>query len=200
MKKKIIKILSATIISVMITVFSMPVAMAAPEDYLNQIEDGVSSALNNAEGYINDVIDNVGDAIDDTVEDFSGVVDDANGIINDTVNNVIDHITATEPEEIEEETYPTEQPTEEITTLYAPTENEDYDYTYEPPTEPPTEAYVPEILTETYTDAPFTDRFSITDTGEGNLLIALGLWLAIATGVIIVLSVVSVTHKRKKGI
>lgn len=200
MKKTIIKILSVTFISVMLTVSSAPVVMAAPEDYLNRFEEGVNSALENAEGYLDDIADDVDEALDSAVDDFNTVVDDANNMIDDAVNNVIDHITATEPEEFEEETTPTEQPTEEITTLYAPTENEDYDYSYEPPTEPPTEVYVPEILTETYTDAPFIDRFAITDAEEGNLFIALGLWGAIIVGVIIVGSIVSITHKRKKGI
>ncbi len=200
MKKKIAKILSVTFICVILTVCSAPVAMAAPEDYLHKIEDEVNNVLDNAEDYLDDIVDDVGNAIDETVDDFGNVVDDANNMIDDAVNNVVDHFTATEPDEVEEEVVPTEQPTEEITTLYAPTENEDYDYSYEPPTEPPTEAYVPEILTETYTDAPFTDRFAITDAGEGNLFIALGLWGAIIVGVIIVGSIVSITHKRKKGI
>lgn len=192
MKKKLSALLSAVLICICLTATSTTTALAAPDDYLNEFQDGLDGALDNAQGYLDDIWDGVSDAIDNTI------------------NNVQDYINATEPEAPTEETQeytepeyyepePTEPPTEEITALYAPTENENYDYSYEPPTVPPTEAYEPEILTETYTDAPFIDRFAITDAEEGNLFIALGLWIAIATGIAIVVSVVSITHKRKKG-
>ncbi len=184
MKKKLKAFLPAILICMCLTVTSTTTALAVPEDYLNEFQDGLDGALDDAQTYLDDIWDGVSSAIDDTVTD------------------VQDYITATEPEEPTEPEYesePTEPPTEEITTIYAPTENEDYDYSYEPPTVPPTEVYEPEILTETYTDAPFIDRFAITDAGEGNLFIALALWVSIVIGIVIVCSVVSITHKRKKG-
>lgn len=189
MKKKLNSLLSIIFICIFLTGISTTTAFAVPEDYLNEFQDGVNSALDDAEVYIDDIFNDVSSAIDNTL------------------NDVHDYINSTEPEaptDISDtddiyEPEPTEPPTEEITAIYAPTENEDYDYSYEPPTQPPTEVYEPEILTETYTDAPFIDRFAITDAEEGNLFIALGLWIAIAIGVVIVISVVMATHKRKKG-
>ncbi|MEE1077406.1 MAG: hypothetical protein UHY68_09145 [Acutalibacteraceae bacterium] len=188
MKKNLNSILLTIFICVFLTGTSSTTAFAVPEDYLNEFQDGVNSALDDAETYLDDIWNNVSSAIDNTV------------------NDVQDYINSTEPEEATDiptddiyEPEPTEPPTEEVTTIYAPTENEDYDYSYEPPTEPPTEVYEPEILTETYTDAPFIDRFALTDAEEGNLFIALGLWISIAIGIIIVVSVVMTTHRRKKG-
>ena len=203
MKRKLNDILPIICICALFMSVSTSTAFAAPEDYVDEFQNGVNGALDDAETYLDDIWN------------------DVSGAIDDTVNDVRDYVTATEPETAtesdattnddyyynDEEIYepeptepPTEPPTEEVTTLYAPTENEDYDYySYEPPTEPPTEVYEPEILTETYTDAPFMDRFALTDAEEGNLFIALGLWIAIAIGVIIVISVVHTTHKRKKG-
>lgn len=192
MRKKLKALSTVILICTCLIATSTTTALAAPEDYLNEFQDGLDGALDNAQGYLDDIWNGVSDAIDNTID------------------NVQDYIAATEPETPTEETQevtepvydepePTEPPTEEITALYAPTENEDYDYSYEPPTLPPTEVYEPEILTETYTDAPFMDRFAITDAEEGNLFIALGLWIAIATGIAIVVSIVSITHKRKKG-
>lgn len=195
-KTKIKGILLIIFIFTFMIRFSTTNVFAAPEDYLDEFQNGVNGALDDAGTYLDDIWN------------------DVSGVIDDTVSDVRDYVTSTEPE-TEPETDsatnddynnseptepPTEPPTEEVTTIYAPTENEDYGYySYEPPTEPPTEVYEPEILTETYTDAPFMDRFAITDTEEGNLFIALGLWIAIAIGVIIVTSVVVTTHKRKKG-
>lgn len=195
MKRKIARLLPVVGICMLLIVSSTCTAFAVPEDYITEIEDGVNSALDDAETYLDDIWNNVTDVIDETV------------------NDVQDYITATEPETPTDNTNddysdnedniipePTEPPTEEVTALQEPTENEEYDFSYEPPTEPPTEAYVPEILTETYTDPPFIERFAITDAEEGNLFIALGLWISIAIGIIIVASVVNTTHKRKKGI
>lgn len=198
MKKKLKALFSTVLICICLTATSTTTALAAPEDYLNEFQEGLDGAfdgtfdgaLDDAQSYLGDIWDGISSAIDDTV------------------TNVQEYITATEPEaptdeygatEPEYEAEPTEPPTEEITTIYAPTENEDYDYSYEPPTIPPTEVYEPEILTETYTDAPFMERFALTDAEEGNLFIALGLWIAIAVGIAIVISIVSITHKRKKG-
>lgn len=194
MKKKLKSLFSTVLICICLTATTTTTALAAPEDYLNEFQEGLDGAfdgaLDDAQSYIGDIWNGISNAIDDTV------------------NNVQEYITATEPEAPTDEyeatepiyeTEPTEPPTEEITTIYAPTENEDYDYSYEPPTIPPTEVYEPEILTETYTDAPFMERFALTDAEEGNLFIALVLWVAIAVGIAIVISIVSITHKRKKG-
>lgn len=207
MRKVIINFLPIILICLMITTFTTTV-YAAPDDN-NQ---------SNYDQYINDFVDDVSSALDDFANNNSNYFDS-----NDDSTDSTNENTATEPvtdateayvppyyEEAteyedfdtiyEQETVPYEEPTyEEATVLIEADENEDYDYSYTPPTEAPTEEYQPEILTETYTDPPFLERFAITDEEEGNLFIALGLWASIIIGVIIVLSVVIATHRRKKG-
>ncbi|MEE1281665.1 MAG: hypothetical protein UHK60_05355 [Acutalibacteraceae bacterium] len=192
MKRNLKNILSIIFIFIFLTGISTTTAFAVPEDYLNEFQDGVNGALDDAEVYLDDIWNNVSSAIDNTVNDVQEYINATETVTESETYTDITNDDIYEPES-------TEPPTEEVTVLYAPTENEDYDYSYEPPTQPPTEVYEPEILTETYTDAPFIDRFAITDAGEGNLFIALGLWIAIAIGIIIVISVVMATHKRKKG-
>ena len=111
-------------------------------------------------------------------------------------------------DDYDDRTFPTEEPTEELTeepteeatfNFYDEPDENYYDYSYEPPTEEMTKVYEPEILTETYTDPPFLERFAITDDGEGNVFIALGLWLSILSGIIIVFAVLIATHRRKTG-
>lgn len=192
MKRNLKNILSIIFVFIFLTGISTTTAFAVPEDYLNEFQDGVNGALDDAEVYLDDIWNNVSSAIDNTVNDVQEYINATETVTEPETYTDITNDDIYEPES-------SEPPTEEVTVLYAPTENEDYDYSYEPPTQPPTEVYEPEILTETYTDAPFIDRFAITDAGEGNLFIALGLWIAIAIGIIIVISVVMATHKRKKG-
>lgn len=207
MKKVITKFLPVILVSFMVATSTITV-YAEPDDNQNN--------YNNYEQYIDDFVDNVSSALDDFANNSSNIFNNDN---NEQDNEVVTTEPATdstesytpsydeEPTEYdnsdndyEEETVPYEEPTyEEATVLVEADENEDYDYTYIPPTEPPTQEYQPEILTETYTDPPFLERFAVTDSKEGNLFIALGLWAAIIIGVIIVLSVVVATHRRKKG-
>lgn len=208
MKKVITKFLPIILVCVMVTIF-IPTAYAEPDDSQHN--------YNNYDEYINDFVDNVSSALDDFANNNSNLfnndnTDDYNNedIATEPVTDVTEPYThpynedPTEYENFdtiyEEETVPYEEPTyEEATVLVEADENENYDYSYTPPTETPTEEYQPEILTETYTDPPFLERFSITDAEEGNLFIALGLWASIIIGIIIVLSVVIATHRRKKG-
>lgn len=195
MKKKLKSILLIILVCICLTGISTTTAFATPEDYMNEFQDGVNSALDDAEIYLDDIWNDVSSAIDNTVNDVQDYINATETVTEPETTTDIQN----NDDNIYEESEPTEPPTEEVTVIYAPTENEDYDYSYEPPTQPPTEVYEPEILTETYTDAPFIDRFALTDAEEGNLFIALGLWIAIAIGIIIVISVVLATHKRKKG-
>ena len=153
---------------------------AAPEDYINGFIDGISSAI---DGFRDNNRDNNGSS---SSSEISTVPTEA-----PTVSSEISL-------DYEDETEP---PYEEASSEYDEDEpDENYEYSYEPPTEEETEVlYEPEILTETYTDPPFLERFSIADTGEGNLFVALGLWMSILIGIIIVTSVVISTHRRKKG-
>ena len=171
---------------------------AAPEDYINSIVDNISSAVEN---YLNNT------STEPVTEDSGETYEEENE------PEVIPFETVTESP-YDEYTYPTEVPTEEITE--EPTEettlitgdfdlndepdNNYYEYVYEPPTEENTLAYAPEILTEVHTDPPFLERLAITDDREGNVFIALGVWLSILSGIIIVLSVSISTHRRKKGV
>lgn len=208
MRKVITKFLPIMLVCLMVTSF-IPTAYAAPddnnqsnyEDYINDFVDGVSSALNDFENNnINYYLDN---------DDSTNSTD--RNIATEPVTNATEpHIPPLYDEEdteyqdfdtiYEQETVPYEEPTyQEATVMVEADENENYDYSYTPPTEEPTEEYQPEILTETYTDPPFLERFAITDGEKGNLFIALGLWASIIIGIIIVLSVVIATHRRKKG-
>lgn len=192
MIKKFKSAISVAIICLLITALATTTAYAEPEDYINDLWDNVNNALDN---YINNGDTNT-TPTEEATYDYSAT---------EPEDPYYDYYEPTEDPYYdpyyEPETEPQyEEPTEEIATaIYAPTENEDYDYYYVPPTEPEEYVYEPEVLTETYTDAPFLERFALTDAGEGNLFIALGLWLAIIMGVIIVISVVIATHRRKKG-
>lgn len=204
MKKVITKFLPIMLVCLMITVFTTT-AYAAPddnnqsnyEDYINDFVDSVNSALNDFENNNRNYFDSDDDSTNST---------DGN-IATEPVTNATERYVPTYDEEpteytiYEQETVPYEESTyeEESTVMVEADENEDYDYSYTPPTEEPTEEYQPEILTETYTDPPFLERFAITDEEKGNLFIALGLWASIIIGIIIVLSVVISTHRRKKG-
>jgi len=172
-------------------------ALAAPEDYINSIVDNISSAVEN---YLNNT------STEPVTEDSGEIYDE------ETEPEIFPFETVTE-NPYEEYIYPTEVPTEELieeptqeTTLITgdfdlndEPDNDYYEYVYEPPTEENTLAYAPEILTEVYTDPPFLERFAITDDREGNVFIALGLWLSILSGIIIVLSISISTHRRKRG-
>lgn len=176
---------------------------AAPEDYINGFIDGISSAI---DGFRDNNRDNNGSS---SSSEISTVPTEAPTVSSEISPDYDDYDTedytdypyysfenfATEPED------ETEPPYEEASSEYDEDEpDENYEYSYEPPTEEETEVlYEPEILTETYTDPPFLERFSIADTGEGNLFVALGLWMSILIGIIIVTSVVISTHRRKKG-
>lgn len=211
MKKVITKFLPIMLVCFIFTA-SIPTVYAAPDD------DNQS----NYEDYINDFVDNVNSALNDFENNngnyFDGDDDGTNSTDRNIATEPVTNSTAATPHTppsydekpteyqdfdtiYEQETVPYEEPTyeEEATVMVEADENEDYDYSYTPPTEEPTEEYQPEILTETYTDPPFLERFAITDEEEGNLFIALGLWASIIIGIIIVLSVVIATHRRKKG-
>lgn len=209
MKKVITKFIPIMLICFMVTA-AIPTVYAAPddnnqsnyEDYINDFVNSVNSALNDFENNNSNHFDNDDDSTNST---------DGNIATEPVTNATAPHIPPSYDEEsteyedfdtiYEQETVPYEEPTyeEEATVMIEADENEDYDYSYTPPTETPTEEYKPEILTEIYTDPPFLERFAITDEEEGNLFIALGLWASIIIGIIIVLSVVVATHRRKKG-
>lgn len=193
MIKKFKTVISVAVICLLVTTFATTTAYAEPDDYVNDLWNNVSSALDE---YINN-----NDTNTTSTEPYYNSPTEPENPYYDynepTEDPYYDPFYEFETESPYNE--PTEAPTEIATTVYAPTENEGYDYSYTPPTEPEEYVYEPEVLTETYTDAPFLERFALTDAGEGNLFIALGLWLAIIMGVIIVISIVIATHKRKKG-
>ena len=179
-KSKIIFLFSSVFI-IMVCCSSVTVS-AAPEDYINNFIDGISSAIPTE----TDPYESPTSAVD-----YYG--DDTYDYDDKPYYNF-----ATEPEEsTEQSTY--DIPQYKFDNFDEDEPDENYEYSYEPPTEEQTEIYEPEVLTETYTDPPFLERFSIADTGEGNLFVALGLWMSIIIGVIIVTSVVISTHRRKKG-
>ncbi len=192
--KKAIKVFFVFLsVTVLFAVNAMVSVSAAPEDYLNDIVDNISSAV---EHY------------------FTATEADNEPVPTDTatqpplptvpVEEYTEYYDDYDDDDYDDYDYPTEVPTQEVTeeaTFVLDDEpDENYqDYAYEPPTEEATFVYEPEILTETHTDPPFLERFAITDDGEGNVFIALGLWLSILSGITIVLSVLIATHKRKKG-
>ncbi len=174
---------------------------AAPEDYLNDIVDGISSAVERYWNSTEPPAEFPSEVTTDTATQPFLPTESYNIYPFDDNND--NNFYTEEPTEVPTET-PTEEITEEITEettfhFYDEPDENYYDYTYVPPTEEITEAYEPEILTETHTDPPFLERFAITDDGEGNVFIALGLWLSILSGIIIVFAVLIATHRRKKG-
>lgn len=195
MKKMLKKYSVWLVIMIWLSFGTIADAAAAPEDYLNDIVDGINSAVDH---YIfgNDSTEPVPEI---PTEETEPQLSDPTEFYDDT--DYYDDYDENDDE------YATELPTEEVTEETTESDfslddepDENYqDYDYEPPTEESTLVYEPEILTETYTDPPFLERFAITDDGEGNVFVALGLWLSILSGIIIVISVLIATHRRKKG-
>jgi len=183
MKNKLRACLPVALLCSLLVLCSAITVYAAPEDYIDDIWGDVSSAI---DSFTNGEYPTVPDDIIPTEESYT---EPSPGEID----------VPTVPEEVY-----TDPPQEQATAIYAPVEDnddyyDDYDYSYTPPTEPEEDYYEPEVLTETYTDAPFIDRLSLSETGQGNLFVALGVWAAIIVGIIIVISIVVATHNRKKG-
>ena len=201
-KSKIIFLFSSVFI-IMVCCSSVTVS-AAPEDYINNFIDGISSAIDSFRDNNNSSSSSGSDTAPTEAPTETDPYESPTSAVNYYGDDTYDYDDkpyynfATEPEEsTEQSTY--DIPQYKFDNFDEDEPDENYEYSYEPPTEEQTEIYEPEVLTETYTDPPFLERFSIADTGEGNLFVALGLWMSIIIGVIIVTSVVISTHRRKKG-
>lgn len=174
------KFFPAFIMCIIMASVSCTTAYAAPEDYLDDIWNGISSA-------VDDINDRLATEPNATATEAPTEYAEPTSPPSDA---------PTEPQ------YTPTEPQEQATTYHEPENNDsyvdDYDYSQVYPTEATEQEYAPEILTETYTDAPFIERLTSGD-GSGNLFVALGIWAAIVAGIIIVVSIVIATHKRKKG-
>lgn len=186
-KKHIFKILPIIFMCLSIALFSSLTVYADPDEATER-------------NYFDEFINGVGDTFDDIR------------------NNLGDSNEATEPDNYEEPTeeyyddysdyedddyyddyYADEEVATEQPTLLYDEPDENYDYSYQPPERDDEYVYEPEILTETYTDAPFLERVGFENVGEGNLFVAIGLWVSIFIGIIIVTAICISTHRRKKG-
>lgn len=200
--KKLKIILATCLITVAMIMVSSVTVYAEPDNYLDEIMNGINNA---ADEFMNGLLDEeiTEWTEQDKDEDLEDITQPTQIYEEPTVptqpvteDNYYDEIIEpSTPDEFQEITQPSDEPTEEPTEEQSDSE----DYYYMIATEPETEYYQPEILTETYTDAPFLERLALTDAKEGNVFIALGLWGSIIVGVIIVLSIVISTHRRKRG-
>ncbi len=181
MKSKLKAFVPAVLICSFVMAFSSVTVYAEPDDYLDDLWNDVSSAIDN---FTNNDLSQP-DITSPSDEPYTQPESDPY------------YDEPTEPEYTTEP--PTETPTEEYVPIDDDNYHDDYDYSYISPTEATEDYYEPEVLTETYTDAPFTDRLSLSDAGHGNLFVALGVWASIIVGIIIVISIVIATHNRKKG-
>lgn len=191
--KKLSSVFATCLIFVVFLVVSSVTVYAEPEDYINGFLEDFNNAVNE---FINDITD------EEVTEPTQMYIEPTEIYQEPTIPTEPDfYQPPTENIYTEEITEPSTPPTEyqEETPIEEATEEATEDYYYLIATEPETEYYQPEILTETHTDAPFLERFAITDATEGNVFIALALWGSIIIGVIIVLSIVISTHRRKKG-
>ncbi len=189
--KKLSSFFATCLMAVIFLIGNPLTVYAEPNNYLDEIIDGINNA---ADEFVNGLI---GEETTEVTESYTQPTEvyeeptastepatEDNPYNEDTTNSIISDI-------YEEAT--------QSQTEYIEDNNSADDYYYMIVTEPETEYYEPEILTETYTDAPFLERLAITDTSEGNVFIALALWGSIVVGIIVVLSIVISTHRRKKG-
>ena len=200
--KKLKIILATCLITVAMIMVSSVTVYAEPNNYLDEIIEGINNA---ADEFMNGLLDEEVTEWTEPDEDedpehttqptqiYEEPTVPTQPVTEDDYYD--DIIEPSAPDEFQETTLPSEESTEEPTEEQSDSE----DYYYMIATEPETEYYQPEILTETYTDAPFLERLALTDSKEGNVFIALGLWGSIIVGVIIVLSIVISTHRRKRG-
>lgn len=185
-KKQMFKDLTIIFMCFSVALFSALTVYADPEEATER-------------NYFDEFINGVGDTFDDIRNNW-GDSTEATEPYEDTTEyyeeptEYYDEYNDYDDDYYADEEVATEQPT-----LLYDEPDENYDYSYEPPERDDEYVYEPEILTETYTDAPFLERVAFENVGEGNLFVAVGLWVSIFIGIIIVMAICIATHRRKMG-